>query len=315
MPIGRILGLSLSVGAGVLLYHSALPFALQTGWAVTAKARGNAATCSWSRVLGFYPALARFDTIHGRVREGLRVEAHDTALDIDRVSGSRRAFWISQRGATRGGRDLLAYLLAEHAWIAEKHASDLVRRGDVVLDCGAHVGVFTSEALELGASRVVAIEPHPVNAECLRRNFAPEIAAGRVVVVQKGVWSREATLPLFVGVENSGMGTVVHPHAGAKIDVPLTTIDHLVGALGLSRVDYIKMDIEGAEREALAGAQDTLRRFRPRLMLDTYHEQDDAEVLPRIIRQAHPDYAMVCGPCEPKDERRELLVPHVTFYR
>ena len=49
----------------------------------------------------------------------------------------------------------------------------------MVLDGGAHVGVYVREALDRGARLVVAIEPAPANVECLRRNFPEEIADGR----------------------------------------------------------------------------------------------------------------------------------------
>jgi len=57
-----------------------------------------------------------------------------------------------------------------------------VRHSNVVIDCGASVGVFTKEALDRGASRVIAVEPSPQNARCLRRNLQNEIAAGKVIV-------------------------------------------------------------------------------------------------------------------------------------
>jgi predicted RNA methylase len=69
-----------------------------------------------------------------------------------------------------------------------------VKAGDVVLDCGANVGVFTRMALNRGAGLVVSIEPAPGTVECLRRNFEKEIAAGRVIVVPKGVWSHPEVL-------------------------------------------------------------------------------------------------------------------------
>ena len=67
--------------------------------------------------------------------------------------------------------------------------------GDIVLDAGANVGVFTRKALWAGASKVIAIEPGPENLECLRRNFASEIADGRVVLYPKGVWNKDDVLP------------------------------------------------------------------------------------------------------------------------
>ena len=73
-------------------------------------------------------------------------------------------------------------------------ADGAVRPGDVVLDCGANVGVYTRHALEAGARLVVAIDPAPENIECLRRNFSEEIKAGRVVVYPKGVWDKDEVL-------------------------------------------------------------------------------------------------------------------------
>ena len=96
--------------------------------------------------------------------------------------------------------------------------------------------------------------------------------------------------------------------------MPVRKIDDMVKELNLPRVSFIKMDIEGAEREALKGSLETLRAHRPRLMIDSYHRPDDMEVLPGIIRQAHPDYRIACGPCEPTQEGPKRLIPHVTFY-
>jgi hypothetical protein len=82
------------------------------------------------------------------------------------------------------------------------------------------------------------------------------------------------------------------------VDVPLTTIDKLVAELGLARVDFIKMDIEGAEKPALAGGAATIRKFQPRMSIATEHLPDDAVAIPRAIRAIVPDYHDQCGPCE-----------------
>jgi hypothetical protein len=73
------------------------------------------------------------------------------------------------------------------------------------------------------------------------------------------------------------------------------------------------MDIEGAERPALRGAAQTLKRSKPRLMLDTYHLEDDQVVLPKLINASNKSYQETCGPCEVSDKTR-LLVPHVTYF-
>jgi FkbM family methyltransferase len=188
-----------------------------------------------------------------------------------------------------------------------------VRQGDVVLDCGANIGVFTRVALAAGARTVVAIELAPENLECLRRNFPEEIRAGRVVVYPKGVWDKEDTLALNVNPANSAADSVVmHPegaHEGPR--VPLTTIDNLVAELKLDRVDYIKMDIEGAEQNALRGARTTLARLHPRLSLSAYHRGDDPARIPELVRAAWPGYQVKCGPCA---DGKTFVRPDVLYF-
>jgi FkbM family methyltransferase len=289
--------------AGIILYGCA-----QSALAAVIKLRGGASECSWPRTLLFGFDLLRLE--EWRVRAGLQVslQAQDAKLDIEQYSTGGRKFWIKRTGDTKNGKELLIYLLSEHGWMASVNSPDHVKPGDIVLDCGAHVGVFTDKALRRGAGKVVAIEPDPVNLECLRRNFVAEIASGRVILVPKGVWNTEQMITLYIGASNSGSNSMLLDQHKGQVEVPVTTVDHLVEELKLPRVDFIKMDIEGAEREALRGATRTLARDFPRLMLDSYHRPDDMQVLPAIIHQANPRYAMYCGPCE------ETFNPHVTYY-
>ena len=63
-------------------------------------------------------------------------------------------------------------------------------------------------------------------------------------------------------------------------------------SIGLDRVDFIKMDIEGAERHAVAGARQTIARFAPRMALSVYHRPDDPEVIRELVLSARPTYQM-----------------------
>lgn len=84
---------------------------------------------------------------------------------------------------------------------------------------------------------------------------------------------------------------------GSRRARPLTTIDKLADELKLERVDYIKMDIEGAEPNALLGARATLAKFKPRMAISAYHAPDHPKRIPEVIRAAYPDYKSACGPC------------------
>ena len=178
-----------------------------------------------------------------------------------------------------------------------------IRPGDVVIDCGAHVGVFTRFALRQGASRVIAIEPDPTNVACIRENLAAEIESGQVQVMPVGVWDQRKRLPMFVSEESSDAHTFVSssdahtlvPHSsesrGAE-DMLVLPLDEIVDQIALDRVDFVKMDIEGAERKALQGARKTLIRFKPRMAICVYHRDDDPVVVPRIIQETRSDYSV-----------------------
>jgi len=216
--------------------------------------------------------------------------------------------WSPRR---RRGAFWLADMLAEAQTDLYALGPVRVRPGDIVLDCGANIGVFSHQALAAGASLVVAIEPSPASVACLNRNFPSAIAARRVIVCPKGVWHREETLRLSID-ENSSVGdSLVLPRGASGVEVPLVRIDTLVRELALPRVDFVKMDIEGAEQEALIGARQTLERFRPRLAISAYHKGDDPFRIPALVRIACPDYRVTPGPCLMEKWR---LVPKVLFF-
>jgi FkbM family methyltransferase len=219
-----------------------------------------------------------FGTMSRRAEIQNRLDADKKLLEVDPagyhlLQTAMGRYWVPARND-----GVLTDNLAEQATQVYGGREDGVHRGDVAFDCGANVGVYTRVALAAGARLVVAVEPAPEDVECLRRNFAAEIGQGRVIVVPKGVWDREDTLPLFEdagsSVRDSFVGVWAPPMR--KTLVPLTTIDRLVEELKLDSVDYIKMDIEGAEKQALAGARNTLRKFHPRMAISTEHLPDDA---------------------------------------
>jgi FkbM family methyltransferase len=203
-------------------------------------------------------------------------------------------FWIPKRNG-----DILFYNLAEQEQNVYGNGANGVHSGDIVLDCGANIGVYTRKALNAGARKVVAIEPAPENVACFRRNFAKEIETGRVLIQPVGVWDTAGTLPLNVDAGNSARDSLVLTFGpvASTVTVSLVTIDSLATDLALDHVDFIKMDIEGAEKRAIAGAAKTLARFHPRLAIAMEHLRDDPIGIPAAINSLGLGYATICGPC------------------
>jgi FkbM family methyltransferase len=250
-------------------------------------------------------ALQCAENVQDQTRVKDRILA--ASREIERDAGY--IHWDTPRGRywmPAGSDFVLPFNLAEQQRQIYGKGERAVRSGDVVLDCGANVGAFVREALNAGASAVVAVEPAPENVECLRRNFAAEIAARKVLLYPKGVWDKDDVLTLQVVPKNSAADSfVMHQEGGVEgAKVPLTTIDKLVAELNLPRVDYIKMDIEGAEQRAIAGARQTIQKYHPRLALSAYHTPEDPARIPELVRQTWSGYRMECGPCAETPEWR-----------
>jgi FkbM family methyltransferase len=194
-------------------------------------------------------------------------------------------------------------------------AAATIRPGDVVMDAGAHLGESTRQALSMGASVVIAVEPVPQNLQAIQRNLSTPIAEGRVIVIEKGVYDREGALT-FVKHGHSWDGEfhdASDGHGEHGDALPVTTIDAIVANLRLTRLDFIKMDIEGSEPFALRGARETLRRFKPRLSVGTYHHPGDLAAIERIMLEAQPDYVVEPSRCLVQADAG--LFPHLLFFR
>lgn len=151
-----------------------------------------------------------------------------------------------------------------------------LRAGMVFLDIGANVGLFTLLGSRwVGSSgRVIAAEPSPRERQRLEEHLRLN-AIGNVDVVSAAVADREGAAELMVATpQHSGLNTLAprFPYDGVaiaeKVSVPTITVDALVHSRALTRVDVIKLDIEGGEVAALEGAAETIRRFRPKLIVE-----------------------------------------------
>lgn len=140
----------------------------------------------------------------------------------------------------------------------------LPREGDVVVDVGAGVGEETIVFAQLvgRSGRVVAIEAHPRTAECLRRSVSRS-GLENVTVVAVAVSDRRGTIRIGDSDEHHQNSVVDSPTGDTPgLEIPTRTLDDIVVELGLDRIDFLKMNIEGAERLALGGMTRTTALVR-----------------------------------------------------
>ena len=256
-------------------------------------AAGRSEGCSFEDTINSHDLLLRMDRVAREIGAASHVIQRDPA-GLDLVETPKGRFW------TVAGDRFLHHTLAEQDLEIYGRQASGVQPGDVVLDCGANVGVFTRTALSRGARLVVAIEPAPATVECLRRNFEKEISQGRVIVAPKGVWDRVDTLELALAGNGNTVGNsfVFGRDQNRKVKVPLTTIDLLAAELRLPRVDFIKMDIEGAERQALRGGAGIIQKYRPRMAIASEHFPEDPLELPKVVHAIYPGYRTTASICQ-----------------
>lgn len=128
---------------------------------------------------------------------------------------------------------------------------------------------------------IYGFEPDPESFEqCL--SIADKSEFERLHMINKGLWSSATTLK-FNAINNAASSIAV----GGTVEIDVTTIDETVGD---NKVTFIKMDIEGAELEALKGAAKTIKRDKPRLAICVYHKLEDILEIPLYINGLVPEY-------------------------
>ncbi len=128
-------------------------------------------------------------------------------------------------------------------------------------------------------SRVLAFEPDPETFARLRANFARD---PRIESINAGLHRRRAVLRFH---NDASRGAIFQ--AEGAIEMPVVALDEVLAG---ARVSFIKMNIEGAEIEALAGAAGSIRRWRPKLAISAYHRPSDLWQVAETVQALCPDY-------------------------
>lgn len=167
-----------------------------------------------------------------------------------------------------------------------------INPGDYVLDCGACYGdtalLFAAKAGEQG--RVLSFEPHPGIGRLFLHNMKRNPHLSR----------RMAMLPVATGnafggelvLNLCGPGSYLGERGSLSHNtrVPVTRLDDEVSRRKWPRVDFIKMDVEGAELATLQGAEHILRSYRPKLAVCLYHKMEDFFLIPRFLYELDLGY-------------------------
>jgi FkbM family methyltransferase len=186
--------------------------------------------------------------------------------------------------------------------VMTRHEDDIIERftpkeGDIVVDIGAHMGRYTMiSSKRVGANgKVVAIEAHPSNFEILKSNIKLNQLTN-VTPLNYAVYSKETKIKLYLPDEESGytmhhsimsnyVFTKYKDKTGDKfVEVGANTLDYLLQLKGITDVNWVKIDVEGAEFEVLKGAHNVLSNSKDISLLIEVHGKDTYEPIIESLR-------------------------------
>ena len=157
-------------------------------------------------------------------------------------------------------------------------------------DLGAYNGDTVRELLSVcpDVEKIYALEPDARNFKKLDAFCTSYCEGAELIPINAAAWSEDTTLT-FGGEGNRNSGLFAPLKTAKSVEVLGKALDGIVGS---DRIDYIKYDVEGAEREALMGSEKTISAHSPALLVSAYHRSEDIFTLPLLVRELDPSYKL-----------------------
>lgn len=162
--------------------------------------------------------------------------------------------------------------------------SEFAGRDDLFFDIGAYIGDKTQTMLDLGASKVVSVEPYPGSVVMLRRRFGDN---SRVEIIPKGLAATSSVMTLNYDVSALTVATFSEKYKSGRfgvfeylgrVEVEMTTLNALIERFGIPA--FCKIDVEGFERQVLSGLSQPL----PALCYEYAIEfEDEAQACAKLL--------------------------------
>ena len=164
-----------------------------------------------------------------------------------------------------------------------------IEKGDVALDVGACIGDTTLPmAIKVGAEgKIIAVEPNPVNVKYLKLNLA---SFKNVEIIKKGIWKERGTIEFNLHKAPTGhsIGQASYKGYVAQMQIPVDTLDYLFSG---QKIDFAKIDVQGAEIEVL-GAADNFLKSTPKVIVGTHSDSLHNAVL-EVLKRYYPEIRSV----------------------
>lgn len=185
-----------------------------------------------------------------------------------------------------------------YLWDAESDRNDLVGTvfeftgsDETYVDLGAYRGDTIDEFLQWNGSvfrEIIALEPDKKNflklSEHIESLKEKNRVSGKITLLNKASWNEETVLSMKGG---GGRSSSLMEEGKKQEEVGAAVMDRILEG---KVPTYIKMDVEGAEKETIEGLKETLIKYRPKLSVSSYHYHSDLLTLPLMLHSINPEY-------------------------
>ena len=155
--------------------------------------------------------------------------------------------------------------------------SGFIKNGGTFLDIGANIGYYSLMAAKLGATKIIGVEPNPIVLDRFKANIKFNGFEKQIKTFQIGIGDKQGTMELRLSQTDMGGSSIINTKLNSdKIKIKVIPLSELLKKEGITKVDVLKIDIEGFEDRALFPYFETLnKKHYPRLILMEDSSQTD----------------------------------------
>lgn len=167
----------------------------------------------------------------------------------------------------------------------------MINPGDICLDLGACLGDTAIWMIDHGAQEVHAFEIDSENRRYMEKTFAKNNQYDKIKIIPKAISAMDTQLYMIHNDYNVGACQIVNqkPTSGNYSEIDCVTLDSYCEQQQI-KPDFIKMDIEGAELDAINGGSTVFRKFRPKFAICIYHKREHRWQIPLRLAELCPEY-------------------------
>lgn len=170
----------------------------------------------------------------------------------------------------------------------------IVSEDDYVIDAGANLGLFSIIASKrVGVNgKIFAFEPVEKTNKLLEKNLElNNISNCKIIDYALGDENKDITI--FIKNDKLDAASIYDKNSNSKYRVKQIKLDTFIENNKIKKLDFIKVDIEGSEKNFLKGAKNTIQKFKPKISICTYHLKDDPEYIENYLKSIVPEYKIV----------------------